>query len=167
MGTIHSFTGKATPEDRVRAHTPPEINRQLDVALERRLRFYATQDRQAITERLEELDREWDIERAIATNAGAITLGSMLFGATRNRLWFLLPVVVGGFLLQHAIQGWCPPVSIFRRRGVRTRIEIEQERYALKLLRGDFDNVSRKKGEKGEPRDAGQVFQDVRQGAPT
>jgi hypothetical protein len=167
MGTTHSFNGIATSEDRVRAHTPPEINRQIDVGLERRLRFYAVQDKQAITERLEELDREWDIERAIVTNAGAITLASMLFGATRSRLWFLLPVAVGGFLLQHAIQGWCPPVSIFRRRGMRTRIEIEQERYALKLLRGDFDNVARKKGEKGEPRDAGQLVQDLRQGVPT
>jgi hypothetical protein len=30
--------------------------------------------------------------------------------------------------------------------GVRTRPEIEQERYALKLLRGDFDGLREKEG---------------------
>ncbi len=34
--------------------------------------------------------------------------------------------------------GWCPPVPILRRGGLRTRTEINQEKYALKALRGDF-----------------------------
>ena len=50
-------------------------------------------------------------------------------------------LVVGGFLLQHAVQGWCPPLPIFRRGGVRTQAEIEQERYALKAIRGDFEQM--------------------------
>ena len=53
----------------------------------------------------------------------------------------MLPLVVSGFLLQHAIQGWCPPLPVFRKLGFRTRAEIEQERYALKLLRGDFSEI--------------------------
>ena len=44
-------------------------------------------------------------------------------------------------LLQHALQGWCPPLPVFRRWGVRTAREIEEERYALKALRGDFRAV--------------------------
>ena len=43
-----------------------------------------------------------------------------------------------GFLFQHATQGWCPPVPLFRKLGVRTRSEIDREKYALKILRGDF-----------------------------
>jgi hypothetical protein len=50
-------------------------------------------------------------------------------------------MLVTGFLLQHAVQGWCPPVKYFRRRGVRTAEEIAEERFALKALRGDFRNV--------------------------
>lgn len=46
--------------------------------------------------------------------------------------------MVGGFLLQHALQGWCPPVPVLRRLGFRTQTEIDEERYALKALRGDF-----------------------------
>ena len=45
------------------------------------------------------------------------------------------------FLLQHALQGWCPPLPLFRRLGVRTAREIARERYALQALRGDFDDV--------------------------
>ena len=50
--------------------------------------------------------------------------------------------MVGGFLLQHAVQGWCPPVPVFRRLGVRTQTEIDEERYALKALRGDFHHAA-------------------------
>jgi hypothetical protein len=45
------------------------------------------------------------------------------------------------FLFQHAVQGWCPPVPLFRRLGVRTRKEIDAEKYALKAVRGDFDEL--------------------------
>jgi hypothetical protein len=129
-------------EDRVRARTQPEINRRIDVELEQRLHFYAAQDKQAISERIAALDREWDIERVLEANAATASLLGLLLTVTRGRKWILLPLVVSGFLLQHARQGWCPPVPLFRRLGVRTRLEIEQERYALKVLRGDFEAVS-------------------------
>ncbi|MGH7194555.1 MAG: hypothetical protein ACREJM_13640, partial [Candidatus Saccharimonadales bacterium] len=58
-----------------------------------------------------------------------------------NRKFLALPVLVGGFLLQHALHGWCPPVPLFRRLGVRTAAEINQERFALKSLRGDFKHL--------------------------
>jgi hypothetical protein len=45
------------------------------------------------------------------------------------------------FFGQHALQGWCLPVPLLRRLGVRTQREIERERFALKALRGDFDSV--------------------------
>ena len=32
---------------------------------------------------------------------------------------------------------------IFRRLGMRTQTEIEQERYALKAMQGDFANIPR------------------------
>jgi hypothetical protein len=90
------------------------------------------------------LDREWDIERALEANAASVSLLGLVLGITSSKKWFVLPVLVGGFLLQHAIQGWCPPMPVLRKMGVRTRLEIEQERYALKILRGDFDDVAGK-----------------------
>jgi hypothetical protein len=53
-----------------------------------------------------------------------------------------LPALVSGFLFQHAVQGWCPPVPVLRRLGFRTAYEIEEERRALKALRGDFEGSS-------------------------
>lgn len=53
----------------------------------------------------------------------------------------MVPVIVSSFLLHHAGRGWCPPVPIFRRLGVRTRQEIDAERFALKVLRGDLDEL--------------------------
>jgi hypothetical protein len=141
MGVILEFGTQAPWEDRVRANTAPEINRRIDLDLKRRIRFYAVQDPQTITERIEELDREWDIERILETNAAALTFAGSLLALAKGRKWFILPLIVSGFLLNHAIQGWCPPVGILRRRGVRTRLEIERERYALKILRGDFDSL--------------------------
>jgi len=63
-------------------------------------------------------------------------IGAVL-GLKLSKNWFILPILVATFLLQHATQGWCPPISIFRRMGIRTRQEIEVEKYALKDLSRD------------------------------
>jgi len=94
-----------------------------------------------LAERLQELDKEWDIERAIeAEVAGSVLLG-FVFGATLSKKWFLLPAFAGAMLLLHTIRGEYPLLPLFRRLGFRTANEIAQERYALKALRGDFDNI--------------------------
>ena len=124
--------------DRVRANTAEEINRQIDSDIDARVREYDTRSRADITRLIEELDREWDMERLLETNASAIAFTGLVLGITHSRKWLIVPGIVLPFLFQHAVQGWCPPVPVFRRLGVRTREEIDQERYALKVLRGDF-----------------------------
>ena len=51
-------------------------------------------------------------------------LAGSLLGFTVHRAFLALPIAVTGFLLQHAIQGWCPPVPLLRRMGFRTPREI-------------------------------------------
>lgn len=132
----------ALPETtrRVADNTRDEINRRIAAETERRVRHCARHPEE-IPRRLEELDREWDIERTLETNASALALSGVLLGAFVDRRFLVLPAAVTAFLLQHALQGWCPPVPFFRRRGVRTASEIEAERAALKALRGDFRQV--------------------------
>jgi hypothetical protein len=84
------------------------------------------------------LDEEWDIERALEANAASFAFTGTVLAATVDRRWLMLPAVVTAFLLQHAVQGWCPPVPVLRRLGYRTAREIDEERVALKALRGDF-----------------------------
>ena len=126
-------------EERVEVNTDEEINRRIRKELEACVYYYA-QWPEEIDSRLDELDREWDMERVLETSAGVFSVAGVTFGSVHRR-WFVLPALVGAFLLQHAVQGWCPPVSLLRRLGVRTTREINHERFALKALRGDFDNV--------------------------
>jgi hypothetical protein len=132
-----------TQGDRVRANTVPEINRRIDDQIERNIRHYAGQTKEEISHRIQELDQEWDIERVLETMASSFSLTGIVLGSTVDKRWFLFPAVVLSFLLLHAIEGWCPPVPILRRLGIRTREEIDRERYALKALAGDFAGISK------------------------
>lgn len=132
--------------DRVRANTSDEINARLDREMRARLDYYKTADNWEIEQRIEELEREWDIERVLEANAASLALAGLTLGVAHSKKWLFVPFVVGSFLLQHAVQGWCPPVPVFRRLGVRTRREIDEEKYALKVFRGDFDAVSKTGG---------------------
>jgi len=123
----------------VPVHTAAEINRRIQRETLSRVRYFANNTGE-IARRLRELDEEWDIERAIEANASTLALIGVTLGA-RDRRWLALPALVTAFLLQHAVQGWCPPVPILRRLGFRTSYEIEEERQALKALRGDYDKI--------------------------
>lgn len=123
---------------RVPRHTAASVNERIAQRTREHIARCAAEGPEVIEQRLDELDREWDIERTLEANAASIMLAGVGLGAFVDRRFLWLPAAVGGFLLQHALQGWCPPVPLFRRLGVRTQGEIEQERYALKALRGDF-----------------------------
>lgn len=126
---------------RVEEQTDPRIKEEIRQRTEAWFNRYAEAPPEQINRRLRELDREWDIERALQTNFSIINLASITWGALVNRACYLLPGVTGIFMLQHALKGWCPPVPILRRLGFRTAAEIAHERYALKAIRGDFDEV--------------------------
>lgn len=123
--------------DIVRENTVPEINQKIDTEIHENLNKYY-HDRSAIDKRLWELDREWDIERVLELNAAAIGFMGIWRGLTQHKLWLILPLAVTTLLATHAVEGWCPPIVLFRRLGFRTRAEIDKEKYALKTIRGDF-----------------------------
>lgn len=126
---------------RVSEQTAEHVNARIRRETEARVARIAADGPDAIARRLKELDREWDIERTLEANAATVTAVGSALALLVDRRFALVPLVVGSFLLQHAVQGWCPPLPAFRRMGVRTQTEIEQERYALKALRGDFEQV--------------------------
>src|ERR687893_2242494 len=120
--------------NRVRANTAEEVNNRIDREIEESVRFYSGRSEGEVRRRIYELEREWDIERVLETMASSFSLTGIALGLTTSKRWFLFPTVVLSFLLMHAIQGWCPPVPVLRRLVVRTREEIERERYGLKAL---------------------------------
>ncbi len=117
--------------DRVRNSTPDSINQKIDQKTQQNIQYYSMQNEMVIKSRIKELDHEWDIERVLALNASLFALTGVILGATVNKKWLILPTVVTVFLAQHAIQGWCPPLPLFRKTGIRSRKEIDKERYAL------------------------------------
>jgi hypothetical protein len=140
---------------RVPEHTPSRYNEAIRRQTEENVARYAHAGRAAIDRRLAELDREWDMERTLEANAASIALLGLGLGAFVDRRLLILPTLVCGFLLQHALQGWCPPVPLFRHLGFRTASEIDYERYALKALRGDFRDVpSAAEGDGRAPRES-------------
>lgn len=134
--------------------TDDEINEKNRRETEERVKALALKGVRDIEGRLEELNHEWDIERNLEANAATLTVTGCLLGATVDRRFFWLPAVVGSFLLQHAVQGWCPPLPILRRTGVRTMKEINEERFALKTVRGDFRDVVGEVGSENVAADA-------------
>jgi hypothetical protein len=127
---------------RVPRHTQRADQRSIDEATNTRLQQAAGSPRR-IDQRLQELEREWDIERAIELNASSLAFAGITAGALHDKRWLILSALVTGFLFQHAVQGWCPPVPVLRKLGFRTLAEIEQERNALKAIRGDYRQVTR------------------------
>lgn len=131
--------------NRVTANVADCVNRRIRLDTDERVAYLAL-NRDLIPARLRELDREWDIERAIEANASVLAFTGLVLTVTRGLRWLVLPIAVTSFLFQHAIQGWCPPVPILRRLGFRTASEIEEERMALKALRGDFSGMEDAQG---------------------
>lgn len=133
--------GLPATSTRVEGHTGHARQRALRERDDARIAAYEHATPVEITQRLGELDREWEIERVLQANAGTLALTGTLLGLRVDRRFLVLPGVVYSFFLQHALHGWCPPIPVLRRLGVRTSREIERERYALKVLRGDFDGL--------------------------
>ncbi|ACL57294.1 YgaP family membrane protein [Methylobacterium nodulans] len=125
---------------RIPLHTSRRVTRRIEAELNESVRWHAAHP-ETIGRRLRQLDEEWDIERMLEANAATLALAGTVLGATRDRRWLVLPAAVTAFLLQHAIQGWCPPLPLLRRLGFRTAREIDVERNALKALRGDFGPI--------------------------
>lgn len=120
--------------ERVPRSTAPEINERIRKQTVRNVARLRGAPRAQIEKRLDELRQEWDIERAIEANAATIALLGILLGAFVSIWFLLLPAAVCAFLLQHALQGWCPPVPLLRRLGFRTQPEIDAERLALRRM---------------------------------
>lgn len=145
--------------NRVSDSTADYVNQRIENAARRRVRHAGGETPSQINRRIQELEQEWGIERILEMNASALAFSGLLLGLFHNRKFLWVPALVLPFLFQHAVQGWCPPVPLLRRRGVRTRREIDAEKFALKALRGDFAHVPTN----GDPLDRARAAWDAAQ----
>jgi len=127
--------------DKIRARSPCRLNEQIDHCIATRIEDLATRsdaDRQA---HLDRLDRAWSVDQAALVGLALVSMASTLAAWVRPR-WLGLAAISTASLLQAATGGGGAVIAVLRRAGLRTRSEIECERYALKALRGDFDFVT-------------------------
>lgn len=117
--------------DRVRRHTARTANARIDRLTNARLKQSVEGGREAMIARLKELDREWDVDRALMANFAVLGSLTHELGRRHHHAWTYLFRAQLGFLFLHAVVGWCPPLPILRRLGFRTAKEIATERAAL------------------------------------
>ncbi|MDB5757259.1 MAG: hypothetical protein JWM30_548 [Burkholderia sp.] len=124
-------------EDRIRRVTAPALNQQIDRQTDANILHYANAMPDVIDERIEELDREWDVERMLGVNGASVALAGLVLGATVNKKWLIVPGIILPLLLNFNLRGWAPAVPVLRHLGMRTRSEIGRERAALLASRAD------------------------------
>lgn len=146
--------------------------------LEQRLACLADAGPKAVEDRLGELEREWTAGRMTKAAMGVVIISGLALSAL-NPWWLILPAA-GGLLLLSYVFGRTSWMGIlFHKMGYRSGFEVDREKMALKVLRGDFrgvptlheienrDDISRLEGEGGiavepetakvDPREAAKV----------
>jgi hypothetical protein len=126
--------------DRVRARTGAKVNARIDRGAAARLSRLRTDPTASLLRHLAELDREWDVDRALMANFAVLGGLSLSLGLSRRNAWrrrnpwLALFGTQLGFLLFHSVAGWCPPLPVLRRLGFRTQKEIDVERRCVEHM---------------------------------
>jgi hypothetical protein len=117
---------------------PEHRNHSLDEHARREIEEtlgYYSEHPERIEHKLDELSREWSIERILETNASILCLAGLALGTVQHkRKWFVLPAMAAGFLLSRAVRGRPPGRFLLRRLGFRPEREIEAERRGCERL---------------------------------
>ena len=125
--------------DRIREQSPEHVNTVIEKNIENSVRAYGAKGNLAISDRIDRLEHEWDIDRTIMVGIGISNIILQILSIGRPKSIFRkLAFLQMPFLVYHAFRGWMPPVSVLRRLLVRSNKEIDAEKYALKTIRGDF-----------------------------
>lgn len=83
------------------------------------------------TARLRQLDHEVAHEQVLQFGAAVLGFLGAVLSLTVNETFILLPILAVVMLGQYAVQGWCPPVALLTRAGLRSSSDIDRERYAI------------------------------------
>jgi hypothetical protein len=82
----------------------------------------------------------------VTVAASAVSVLGLVLGAKAGKGWRVVSGVAAGLLLQHGLLGFGPLAELVRVLGVRTRREMDLEKFALKALRGDFERIPHEGG---------------------
>ena len=94
---------------------------------------------EAIQNRIQELEKEWDLERVYELNSTFSELDGTLLGKILNKNHTKLPFSTITVLTQEKGESWNAPISHFKSLGYRSAEEIEAEKQALKALKEEIE----------------------------
>ena len=132
MNYIRPTNFYQNPYDKVRKLSLKSFNKSIDEDTDSIIQLVVAEGPISISERLNELDREWDIDKAVMLfQSGLIIvqLARAMSRPSKNKL--LGPLIQTPLLVLHATLGWSPVTMMFRKLGFRTRFEIQAEREVL------------------------------------
>jgi hypothetical protein len=110
--------------------------------LNERITELCLKDQREIDARIRALSDERDVDQFLETVCGGLALAGIVGAAlSRRRRWLVLSGVSLAPLLLYGIARPRTAPQL-RRLGLRTRWEIDCEKFALKALRGDFDDLT-------------------------
>ncbi|MDQ3367474.1 MAG: hypothetical protein M3680_18800 [Myxococcota bacterium] len=144
MREIHDW--RPPRYDLIRRHTTDRVNRVLDQET-RSVLAQIGDEPHAIRQRLGALDREWHLDRALMglfSVLGTVTAHRSMSALRHGRRWSPWRALFWaqlGFLMHHAVRGWCPPVTLLRRIGFRSAQEISAERVVLEKRLASSDGL--------------------------
>jgi hypothetical protein len=119
------------------------------------VRFYGSLGPQAVADRLKALEDEPDLETVATLGLAGTGVLALIFGIMGSRLWRLLAWAALPLIFAHARGRLAAPGEFLKTLGLRSRREIEEEKYALKALRGDFRDIGEARPDgAGDPADA-------------
>ena len=85
-------------------------NAEIDNLIMFNLEYYKSEGKEAIDQRIQELDREWDVERTLQMNAAAFALTGTLLAAVADKRWMLVSFF-GGRVPGTACPSWVVPAG--------------------------------------------------------
>lgn len=116
---------------RVERNSRSAILEKVSEEIEQVMETYRSKNELEIENRIKELEKEWDTERVLEANFAAVVLLSTILATIHHKKWLILTGTASVFLMQHAFQGWCLPLPLIQRLGIRTTSQIFREKHAL------------------------------------
>ncbi len=101
----------------------------------------AHEGHESINARLSELESEWTASRMVKATLGILIFAGFILATVHNPYWLILPAIAGGLLLQYVFWRGGLLTELYCKFGYRSGMQIDEERFALRTLRGDYRNL--------------------------
>ncbi len=94
--------------------------------------YYSLESEEAIRQRIQDLNNEWDAERVGQFNTSVLVLAGIVLAAAIHKKWLILPAAISAFMAVNAVKGGSVPLPATTK--LRTRHEIALEQAGLSAI---------------------------------